>query len=153
MFSLFLDFSENLSKTWVKNWVATKRTHMYHPSVILYPSPFYGVHNNLHRVVHILQWDRSYVVVRSRTPETGWSISIASSQRLRHYGPSTSWSWCWRVCTPDFYLVYQMILPPSTNLDRNPGGSKDRSRISPLIVCYMSLGNKKTEIIKFNSSK
>jgi hypothetical protein len=41
-----------------------------------------------------------------------------------------------------------MILPPSTNPDRNPGGLKDRSHISPSIGCYMSPGNKKNEIIK-----
>jgi len=138
-----------------RDHMAKKEAHTYHPSVISYPWPFYGVRHNPHRVVHILQWDGSYVVARSRTPETGWSISIASSQRLRHYGPSTSWSWCWRVCTPNFYRVHQMILPPSTNPDRNPGGSKDRSRISPSISYYMSPGNKKmkpSNLIQVNNN-
>jgi len=62
-----------------RDHMAKTRAHTYHPSVISYPWPFYRVHHNPHRVVHILQWDGSYVVTRSGTHETGWSISIASS--------------------------------------------------------------------------
>ena len=38
-------------------------------------------------------------------------------------------------------LVHQTILPPSTNPDRNSGGSKDRPYISPLTSYYMSPEN------------
>ena len=102
-----------------------KRKHTYHPSVISYPWPF-------DRVVQIFRWDELCVVARPRTHETECSIRIGSSQRPRHHGPPTSsQSWCWRVCTLDFYRVHQMILPPSTNLDQNQGGLKIRPRISP----------------------
>jgi len=64
---------------------------------------------------------------------------MESSQRLRHYGPTTSFRpYCWRARRPDFFRVHQTILPPSTNPDRNPDGSKDRPHISPSTGYYWS---------------
>jgi len=41
------------------------------------------------------------------------------------------------------FRVHQTILPPSTNSNQNPGGSKDYPCVSPSIGCYTSHGNKK----------
>jgi hypothetical protein len=51
-----------------------------------------------------------------------------------------------------FYRVHQIILPPSTNPERNLDGSKDRPHISPSTGYCRSPENEK-EIIIFNSRK
>jgi len=79
------------------------------------------------------------VVSRLKTPLTGCSILMESSQRLRHYGPIIIYQpSCWRARRPDFYRVHQTIRPPSINLDRNLVGSKDRPHISLSTGYYRS---------------
>jgi hypothetical protein len=52
-----------------------------------------------------------------------------------------------------FYRVHQTILPPSTNPDRNPDGSKDCPHISPSTGYYRSPENKKrNHHIQFNKN-
>jgi hypothetical protein len=77
---------------------------------------------------------------------------IGSSQRLKHYGSTTSCRpYCWRVRTPYFYQVHLTIQPPSTNLDRIPDELKYHPRISPSTDHYRSLENKKSNHhIQFN---
>jgi len=135
-----LEEEEEVGRSW--DHTIKKGAHTYQPYVISCPWAFGGVVHNPPRVVHMFRWDELCVVVRPQTPKIGCLIPIGSYQRLRYYGSlASSWSWCWRVCTPDFYRVYQTILHSSTNLDRNPGGSKDHPRISPSTDYYMSLEN------------
>jgi hypothetical protein len=51
-----------------------------------------------------------------------------------------------------FYQVHRMIMPPTTNPDRDPDGLKDCSRTSPSIGCYMYPGKKKTKQIQKNNN-
>jgi len=56
---------------------------------------------------------------------------IVSIKRSKHYESSAS-----------FYRANRAILPPTTNLDQDPDGSKDCPRISHSSGCYMYPGKK-----------
>jgi len=63
-----------------RDHTAKKGAHTCHPSVILCPWRSSGVVHNLPRVAYIAGWDQLRVVSRPRSPQTGCSILIWSSQ-------------------------------------------------------------------------
>jgi len=125
---------------------AKKEAHTYHPFVILCPWRASRVVHNPPRVVDI-------VVSRPQSPQTGCSILIGSSQRLRHYMPPISYRlYCWRVRTPNFYRVTRRFcLHPQIQIEIWVG-----RRIVPVslpqsaIICLLKI---KKKIIIFNSRK